>query len=191
MVRNERGFSLLETMVALSLFVSAFAMIFPFLSLQERIWGEQEIVRDEYYGLTAAMAWLTRDLQEAGYHGTGNPVHSIEESAITYELSRDEEDPDSFSPGNCRLVTVYLRGDDLMYRIQVRDPLSSTWRRGSSHTLASGVAAFRLQGFNRSGESAADPSQVSAVEIVLSGRRSGVLKTFVTLRNLPAGGAPG
>ncbi len=191
MVRNERGFSLLETMVALSLFASAFAMIFPFLSLQERIWGEQEIVRDEYYGLTAAMAWLTRDLQEAGYHGTGNPVHSIEESAITYELSRDEEDPYSFSPGNCRLVTVYLRGDDLMYRIQVRDPLSSTWRRGSSHTLASGVAAFRLQGFNRSGEPAADPSQVSAVEIVLSGRRSGVLKTFVTLRNLPAGGAPG
>lgn len=191
MVRNEGGFSLLETMVALSLFASAFVMIFPFLSLQERMWVEQEIVRDEYYGLTSAMAWLTRDLQEAGYHGTGNPVRSIEESAITYELSRDEEDPDSFSPGNCRLVTVYLRGDDLMYRIQARDPLSLTWRRGSSHTLASGITAFRLQGFNRSGASAADPSQVSAVEIVLSGRRSGVLKTFVTLRNPPAGRAPG
>jgi prepilin-type N-terminal cleavage/methylation domain-containing protein len=190
-VRREGGFSLLETMVALSIFSLAFAMIFPFLSLQKRMWGEQEIVRDEFYGLTAAMAWLTRDLQEAGYHGTGNPVRSVEESAITYELSRDEEDPDSFSPGNCRLVTVYLRGDDLMYRIQTRDPLSATWRRGSSHTLASGVTTFRLQGFDRSGEPAADPSQISAVEIVLSGRRSGELRTFVALRNLPAKGGPG
>jgi prepilin-type N-terminal cleavage/methylation domain-containing protein len=190
-VRREGGFSLLEVMVALAIFVFAFAMIFPFLSLQKRMWVDQEIVRDEFYGLTAAMTWLTRDLQEAGYHGTGNPVRSIEESEITYELSRDEEDPDSFSAGNCRLVTVYLRGDDLMYRIQARDPLSSTWRRGSSHTLASGVAAFRLQGLNRAGDSVADPSQVSAVEIIISGRRTGVLKTFVTLRNFPAGGAPG
>ena len=191
MVRSEGGFSLLEAMVALSLFAFAFAMIYPFLSLQKRMWAEREIVRDEFYGLTAALTWLTEDLQEAGYHGTGNPVRSIDESAITYELSRDEEDPDSFSSGNCRLVTVYLRGDDLMYRIQARDPLSSTWRRGSSHTLASGVASFRLQGLDRAGESASDPSQVTAVEIMLSGKRSGVLKTFVTLRNLPAGGVPG
>jgi type II secretory pathway component PulJ len=190
-VRSEGGFSLLEAMVALSLFAFAFAMIYPFLSLQKRMWAEREIVRDEFYGLTAALTWLTEDLQEAGYHGTGNPVRSIDESAITYELSRDEEDPDSFSSGNCRLVTVYLRGDDLMYRIQARDPLTSTWRRGSSHTLASGVASFRLQGLDRAGGSASDPSQVTAVEIILSGKHSGVLKTLVTLRNLPAGGVPG
>jgi prepilin-type N-terminal cleavage/methylation domain-containing protein len=190
-VRGEEGFSLIEVMVALAIVAYSFAMIFPFISLQKRMWVDQEILRDEFYGLTAAMTWLTRDLQEAGYHGTGNPVRSIEESAITYELSRDEGDPDSFSVGNCRLVTVYLRGENLMYRIQARDPQSSTWRRGSSHTLASGVAVFRLQGLNRAGDSASDPSQISAVEIILSGTRSAALKTLVTLRNLPAGGAPG
>jgi type II secretory pathway component PulJ len=178
-------------MVAISIFAFVFAMIFPFLSLQKRMWVEQEIVRDEFYGLAAAMTWLTRDLQEAGYHGTGNPVRSIEENAITYELSRDEENPGSFSPGNCRLVTVHLRGDDLMYRIQARDPLSSTWRRGSSHILASGVTAFRLQGLDRTGEAADDPSQISAVEIVLSGKTSGVLRTLVALRNPPVRGEPG
>jgi type II secretory pathway pseudopilin PulG len=190
-VRSEGGFSLVELLTALALCSFACAMILPFLSLQKRMWVDQEVVRDEFYGLTSVLSWLTSDLQEAGYHGTGNPVRSIDESAITYELSRDEEDPVSFSPGNSRLVTVYLKGDDLMYRIQARDPLSSTWRRGSSHTLASGVDLFRLQGLNRAGEAAADPSQVSAVEITLAGRRSGVLKALVTLRNLPAAEVPG
>ena len=188
MSRSNDGFSLVETVVSLSLFCLVFTMVFALLSAQKRLWMEQESQRDEFRTLTAAMGWLTRDLQEAGYQGIAGPIHSLEDDAISYELSRNEEVPASFSREYCRLITVYLKEGRLMYRIQRWDPASSTWRRGSTHTLASGLERIRFRGLDTTGAASCSPDDVAAVEIFLSGRRVGTLRTTVTLRNYASSG---
>ena len=142
----QRGFSLLETMIALSLFLLLFALCVPFLRLQGDLWARQESYREEFDTLNWALSWICRDLREAGYRCEGPPVREMEEASITYVLSRDGADPSVFSESSRRLVGVYRQGNDLMYSIRRWDPAASRWERGSVQKLASNVADLRFRG---------------------------------------------
>ncbi len=184
-----RGFTLLELLLSLALVGIVMAMTLPFLHLQDRLWTRQEESREGYRTLTFALEWLTRDLQQAGYHGPNPPLSRLEETRISYELSRDAEDPASFSPTNARLITVYLDGRDLKYRIQRPLPApASGWRRGSTAILASGVSFLRFRGLDGEGSPALSPEQAVLVEISVSGAGGAALRTLVSIRNARPGG---
>lgn len=187
-MRSQGGYTILEIILSLALTGLIFAMALPFLQMQTRQWERHEIRREEYRTLTSALWWLTREVQEAGYHKPGKPLQGLEGERIVYELSRDEADPEGFSESNRRLVTVYRQGDDLMYHVQAWDSLASGWRLGSTQVLASGISGVSFMGRNSRGDPAACAGETAALEIVLSGRRSGVLRTLVALRNGGGGG---
>jgi len=181
-VNPKGGYTILELVLALGIVSFIFTLTLPLVQVQKVQWERQEALRQELRMLTAAMSRLTREIQCAGYHGGGPPVKSIESGSISYEISRDGRAADGLSVGNRRLVTVSLKGADLMYRVQSWDESSSLWRRGSTQALASGLAGACFRGLDRSGEGGVEAGETTAVEITLRGRRCGTLRTVAALR---------
>jgi prepilin-type N-terminal cleavage/methylation domain-containing protein len=178
-----RGFTLLETVISLGVFGLCFSLVLPFLSFQRALWSKQQAFREEHGTLSSSLRWLARDLQEAGYRSSGPAVTELSETSLTYALSRDEDEPTRFSAGNRRLVSVYLRGEDLMYRIRAWDVSSSAFRKGSVHTLASGLKGVVFRALDAGGDPVTAPDDIISVEIVLVGKRSGTHSCLVTIRN--------
>ena len=178
-----RGFTLLETVMSLGLVGLCLALTLPFLQVQREVWAEQQAFREEHAALAAALSWIARDLQEAGYGCPGPAVVELEAERLAYAVSRSEDDPGGLSSIDRRLISVTLKGDKLMYRIQAWDPDASQWRKGSSHTIARGVTKVRFAGFDASGKDASAVEDVASVEVTLTGRRAGSHGTLVTIRN--------
>lgn len=167
---GDAGFSLVELMLSLGLTGMLVALTAPSLHLQKRLWERQEERREGVRALAGAMAWLTRDLQQAGYHDPAAPLRQLQPDSLAYVVSRDEELPGGFSPANRRLITVWRDGTDLKYRIQA--PLAAPaagWAAGSTQVLASGIAEMRCRGLDREGAETAAASQAVLVECAFAG----------------------
>jgi prepilin-type N-terminal cleavage/methylation domain-containing protein len=190
-VLDDEGFSLVELLLSLALTGMVMALTVPFGHLQKRIWERQEERREAGRALVGALAWLTRDLQQAGYHDPGSPVLQIEPDRLAYVLSRDEDVPAGFSPANRRLITVWLDGRDLKYRIQAPLPPPATgWERGSTQVLASGIAGMRCRGIDGEGDETSTASRAALVECWFSSAAGMQERLLVRLRSSGGRAAP-
>jgi type II secretory pathway pseudopilin PulG len=188
---DANGFSLVELVLSLALTGMVMALTMPFGHLQKRLWERHEERREAVRALAGALAWLTRDLQQAGYHDPGSPVWQIEPNKLTYVLSRDEADPAGFTPANRRLITVWLDGRDLKYRIQAPlTPPTAGWERGSTQVLASGVAGMRCRGVDKEGDETTAAAGVALVDCTFSGAAGMKERLLVRLRSGDRGSAP-
>ena len=166
---GDGGFSLVELLLSLALTGMVMAMTVPFAHLQKRLWESQETHREAGRALAGSLAWLTRDLQQAGYHEPGSPIRQIAPDSLSYVVSRDEDDPAGFSPLNRRLITVWRDGADLKYKIQAPlAPPAAGWASGSTQVLASSVSAMRCRGLDPAGAETTTAAQVVLVECALS-----------------------
>jgi type II secretory pathway pseudopilin PulG len=189
--RGEAGFSLVELLLSLALTGMIVALTVPFGHLQKRLWERQEERRESVRALAGALSWLTRDLQQAGYHDSGPPVRRIEPASLVYVLSRDEDAPAGFSPANRRLITAWLDGRVLKYRIQAPLPPPATgWERGSTQVLASGVAGMQCRGLDGEGGETTVAELTSLVECTLSSASGMRERVLVRLRSGERGVAP-
>jgi len=181
--RPESGFTLVELLLALALAALLMALSLPFAHAQKRLWERQEEGREARRALVGALAWVTRDLEQAGYHADGPPLRLAGPASLAYVLSRDEHDPGGFSPENRRLVTLWLDGRDLKYRIQApQPPPAAGWERGSTQVLASGLAGMRCRGLDDAGAEAPDAAAAALVECTLSGADGRAERILVRLR---------
>jgi prepilin-type N-terminal cleavage/methylation domain-containing protein len=182
-LRGERGFSLVELLLSLALTGVVMALTLPFVHVQKRLWERAEERRESRRALVGALAWLTRDLEQAGYHEPGAPLRRIEPAALAYVVSRDEGEPAGFSAANLRLITVWLEDGDLKYRIQAPlAPPASGWERGSTQALASGISAMDCRAFDAAGRETAAAGAAALVQCVLSDARGGQERVLVRLR---------
>jgi len=178
------GFSIVELLLSLALTGMLMAMTVPFVHLQKRLWERQEERREAGRALAGALAWLTRDLQQAGYHGRGFPLRQIAPGALTYVVSRDEGDPAGFSPANLRQITAWLDGGDLKYKIQAPlAPPASGWASGSTQVLASGISAMRCRGLDGAGGETTTAAEVVLVECAFSSASGMQERALVRLRS--------
>jgi len=167
--RGQAGFSLVELMLSLALTGMVMALTLPFVAVQKRLWERREESREARRALTGALAWLTRDLEQAGYHDTGTPLRRVEPETISYVVSRDEADAARFSPANRRLITVWLDERELKYRIQTPlEPPDSGWERGSTQVLASGLGGMRCRALDGDGEETASVAEAALVECTVT-----------------------
>lgn len=185
------GFTLVELLLALSATATLMALTLPFVHAQKRLWEGQEGVREERRALVGALAWVTRDLEQAGYHDAGPPLRQVGPDSLAYVLSRDEHDPSAFSPANRRLVTVWLDGEDLKYRIQAPLPPPATgWERGSTQVLASALSGMRCRALDRDGSEAGEAAAAALVECTLTGRNGRSERMVARLRTASRGLRP-
>jgi prepilin-type N-terminal cleavage/methylation domain-containing protein len=190
-VHAPAGFTLVEVLLSLSLTAMLMALTLPFVHTQKRLWERQEATREERRALAGALGWVTRDLEQAGYHDDGPPLRRIEPDSLSYVLSRDEADPSAFSPANRRLVTVWLDGEDLKYRIQTPLPPPDTgWERGSTQVLASGLAGMSCRAFDGTGAAAPDAAAAALVECTLTGSNGRSERMLARLRTAARGLTP-
>jgi prepilin-type N-terminal cleavage/methylation domain-containing protein len=183
------GFTLVEVLLALVLTGVMMALTAPFLHLQKRLWEREEAAREAERSLAGALSWVTRDLQQAGYHVPGAPLRRLETAAIGYVLSRDEDAPDGFAAANRRLVTLYLDGGDLKYRIQTPLPSPAEgWESGSVQVLAPGIAEMSCGGLDAGGAPAAAPERAVLVSCRFTTDGGAQAATSVRLRTAPGGG---
>lgn len=183
------GFTAVELLLGLALTGLLAALAAPFAHTQKRVWERAEASRESRRALAGAAAWITRDLQAAGFHVPGPPLRAVAPGSLSYVLSRDGTDPGSCSPTNRRLVTVFLEDGDLKYRVQAPlDPAAGTWARGATQVLAPGVAAMRCRGRTSDGVETDEPTRVALVECDLVSRRGEALRVAVRLR-VPGAGA--
>jgi prepilin-type N-terminal cleavage/methylation domain-containing protein len=181
--RPESGFTLVELLLALGLAALVMALSLPLAHAQKRLWERQEEGREARRALVGALAWVTRDLEQAGYHEAGPPLRQIEPESLSYVLSRDEHDPAAFAPENRRLVTVWLDGEDLKHRIQAPQPPPATgWERGSTQVLASGLAGMRCRALDAEGAPSPDAAAAALVECALTGAGGRTERALVRLR---------
>jgi len=183
-VPGEEGFSLVELLLSLALTGMVMAMTVPFAHLQKRLWESQEEHREAGRALAGSLAWLTRDLQQAGYHDPGSPLRQIAPDSLSYVVSRDEDDPAGFSPANRRLITFWRDGADLKYKIQA--PLASPaagWASGSTQVLASGISAMRCRGLDGAGNETTTAAQAVLVDCALSSTSGMQERALVRLRS--------
>jgi hypothetical protein len=172
-----------ELVLALGLAALVMALSLPFAHAQKRLWERQEEGREARRALVGALAWVARDLEQAGYHDAGPPLRSVEPEAIAYVISRDEHDPAAFAQENRRLVSVWLDGGDLKYRIQTPQPPPATgWERGSTQVLASGLAGMRCRALDAEGAQAPDAAAAALVECTLTGAGGRSERAVVWLR---------
>ncbi|HWR98406.1 MAG TPA: prepilin-type N-terminal cleavage/methylation domain-containing protein [Candidatus Methanoperedens sp.] len=182
-VRAGAGFTLVELLLAMALAVVLMALTLPFVYTQKRLWERQEEDREGRRALVGALSWLTRDLEQAGYHGASPPLARMEPALLAYVLSRDGHEPEGFSPDNRRLVTVWLDGRDLKYRIQTPlAPPASGWERGSTQVLASGLAGMRCRALDGEGVETADAAAAALVECTLTGAGGRAERALARLR---------
>jgi prepilin-type N-terminal cleavage/methylation domain-containing protein len=188
---RQGGFTLVEMLVSLALTGVVMALTLPVANVQKRIWQRQEERREAGRAQTGALSWLTRDLQQAGYHDAGPPLRRLEPSAVAYVLSRDEDDPAAFSPANRRLVTVWLDGEELKYRIQAPlEPLSAEWDSGSTQVLAAGFRGLECRGLDARGEATGVASAARLVECTLTDAAGARQSALVRLRTAGRGATP-
>lgn len=181
---GDKGFSLVELLLSLALTGMVMALTVPVVSLQKRLWESQEQRREAGRALAGAAAWLTRDLQQAGYHNPGSPLRQIAPGSLSYVVSRDEGDPAGFSPANRRLITAWLDDGDLKYKIQTPlAPPASGWASGSTQVLASGITALGCRGLDPAGEETTAAARVVLVECALSGVSGMQQRVLVRLRS--------
>lgn len=181
---GDDGFSLVELLLSLALTGMVMAMTVPFAHLQKRLWESQEERREAGRALAGSLAWLTRDLQQAGYHVPDSPIRRIAPEELSYVVSRDEGDPAAFSPSNRRLITVWRDGADLKYKIQAPlAPPAAGWASGSTQVLASGISAMRCLGLDGGGDETAIAAQVTLVDCVLSSASGTQERAVVRLRS--------
>ena len=184
MTMNSRGFTLVEFMVATAVFAVVMAMTLPFLNGQRKMMLRQEDRREKCRILLSSIAWISRDLQQAGYHCEDGPLSEVAGARLAYCLSRDEADPAGYDVRNQRLVTISLQSGDLKYKVRRRrDPPAEGWNRGSTQVLAAGIDAIRFTALDREGEPALSPEDASLVEVSLAAEGCGELRTAVALRN--------
>jgi prepilin-type N-terminal cleavage/methylation domain-containing protein len=191
LVPGEDGFSLVELLLALALTGVVLALTVPFVHLQKRLWETHEERREAVRALAGSLAWLTRDLQQAGYHDHGSPVRQIAPGSLSYVVSRDEDDPTGFSPANRRLITAWRDDGDLKYRIQAPlPPPASGWAIGSTQVLASGLSGMQCRGLDTVGDETWIAAQVALVECTLSSAAGMQERVLVRLRTATRAAAP-
>jgi prepilin-type N-terminal cleavage/methylation domain-containing protein len=183
-VPGEDGFSLVELLLALALTGVVMALTVPIAHLQKQLWEKHEERQEAVRALAGSLAWLTRDLQQAGYHDQGTAVRQIAPGSLSYVVSRDEGDAAQFSPANRRLITAWLDDSDLKYRIQTPlPPPASGWAVGSTQVLASGVSAMRCRGLDLAGAETTTAALVALVECTLASAAGMQERVLVRLRS--------
>jgi len=180
---RESGFTLVEMLISLALTGVIIALTAPFAHVQKRLWERAEERRETGRALAGALSWLTRDLQQAGYHVSGPPLIEIGPDSLTYVVSRDEDDPAGFSVENRRRITIWLDGEDVKYRIRTPLPApASGWESGSTQILASGIASMQCRALDAEGAETVDVEMAALVECTLSARSGSPARMLTRLR---------
>ncbi len=149
---SDRGFTIVELLVATALSLLALSMIYLSFQAQQRSYAHQERVAAMQQNLRAALYTMEREIRMAGFDPTGSATAGITNPgtntiSFTMDLNRDG----ALVPGN-EMVTYALAGTDLQRNTQ-----------GNTQVIAEYIQSLNFAYLDLDGNGTNDTVQVAIV----------------------------
>jgi type IV pilus assembly protein PilW len=199
---NERGFTILELVVALAISLILMGIAVKIFLVQQKAYNVQEQLSEMQQNIRAAMDIIVRETKMAGYDATGSGGFDgigNNSSATSIQILADLDGTDTTTGTNEDITYKYY--DTVEYPLQIKRKGSTG---GNFQPLAENIQAFTLKYFNANGDDigTSTPADIRQVKIKIIGRtakpdpdldrvdddgegyRYGTLTTSVTPENL-------
>jgi len=178
-MRNQKGFTLVEILVALAIGGIVMAAAYSMYISQQKAYQITEQVSALQQNLRSAMYFLERDLRMAGY----NPTKASIYFGFT-DLTLPS--PGLFTFGMDTSENGVLDTDETFTYSLVGNNLRRT-SGGVSQTIADNISDISLTWFNRDGGTPANPSEARRVQVTLTasdGDHTRSLTAMIRCRNM-------
>jgi len=186
--RSERGFTLVELLVALGVGMIALAAFYGVFTVQNKRFNIEEQIAEMQQNVRAAMETITMEVRMAGYDPTGAGNFS----GITVNASQLELKADLDKDG------TIAGGEDIIYKFDSTNRRITRNIGAGDQPFMENVDAFTFAYLDSAGNATATASLVRQIRISITGRtnkrdpaytpnggyRQYTLTNYVTPRNL-------
>jgi len=199
---NNRGFTIIEILIALALGLIVFASLFMVFNAENRSYALQADIAEMQQNARAALEIMSREIRMAGYDPTGTALAGIVEAEkdrihftldITSTYGPDEPDGDTQDPN-----------EDVVYSLYTSSGIQKLGRRtgnGVNQPVAEHIDDLTFEYLTDSGGAATSVSEIGKIRIRLTARtadsdpgyndpvhgdhyRRYTIETLITPRNL-------
>jgi type II secretory pathway component PulJ len=177
----ERGYSLIDLLVALAIGGGLMASTVTLLHLGLRAWAWGAARVEAQQSARYALERMAGELREAGYDPTAAGIAPVVVAEATRIVFQRDLNGNGVVDETRERVTYLLRTGETILR---RDA------GGGAQPVIEGVRGFRLTYLDRAGAETTDPAAVTAVRVRIevgaarSAESAAVVETQATLRNL-------
>ncbi|OQY26015.1 MAG: hypothetical protein B6244_14425 [Candidatus Cloacimonetes bacterium 4572_55] len=164
-LKNSEGFTLLELLLALAIFMIVIGAAYSTFLSQQKSYMVQEQVADMQQNIRAGMFVMQRELRMAGYdpipHVGLNPdgITALSSNQITFEYINDTNNPNT-------LDTVSYS----LYTSQGRQNLGRRINGSNNYSIADNIDALDFVFFDTAGIQTTSPTQVVSIQITIVAR---------------------
>lgn len=168
---NNRGFTIIEILIALALGLIVFASLFAVFNAENRSYDRQADIAEMQQNARTALDIMGREIRMAGYDPTGTAFAGIVEAEkslihftldITSTYGPDEPDGDTQDPNEDVVYSLYESGG-----IQ---KLGRKTGAGVNQPVAEYIDALTFEYLTDSGGTAASISEIGKIRISLTAR---------------------
>lgn len=182
-MQNNKGFTLVEIMIALVVSMVLIAGMYASYRLQQRTQATQDQLVEMQQNLRAALTWLERDIRKAGYNksqstmasscnagGTGTAVapliHTADDTTLGFSMDLDSNG-DCSTGGENLTYNLYVAGDGVQ-KLSRQNP-------GTNEAVAENFEAIEFFYTLKDGSQTTTPgslqlADIRSVQISLLGR---------------------
>lgn len=175
---NNKGFTLIEMMIALTITGVVVGAVYAVNQAYVKAWGLQKQAVDVQQNIRAAMFYLSRDFQMAGFDPNEKAESGIEAAdanTMTLSIGRQDGLLQSIIDGldvNSDVVSYTLSGDGQLIRSVFERDDGGNEVAGTSHQAAVGfnIEALDFVYLDSDGNVTADVSDITAIQVTLVAR---------------------
>lgn len=162
---SQKGFTIIEVLVALALAGMATTAIYTTYTSQQRSYVTQQEVSFMQQNLRASMYLLTSELRMAGFDPTGNAdaeIVAVTSSPNTIRFTADLD-------GDGAISTTEGDGEDVTYALYIEDGKQKLGRKNptTARAVAENIEVLDLTYLDDDNNTTTDPDEIRSIQITL------------------------
>ncbi|GEM_PF-3410296 len=142
-LRDKKGFTLVEIMVAMLIAAILIAAIYEVFLSDYKAFVSHNLILDTHQEEKMALEFMTREIQLIGYDAETSPVTA---DIITAKEDKIQfEEYNSLNSTRAKILYEYKPADDkVIRRMNLYDASSSSWIPGTDETIIDNVSTFKI-----------------------------------------------
>jgi type IV pilus assembly protein PilW len=177
---SNRGFSLLELMVAMAVVSILLAGIYAAYITQLRSYMTQQMTLEMQQNLRVAMQIMARDIRMAGFDPTRSAnAGVITMLANTFRFSADKDQSGVATDSDEDITYAINNNGSLGRQTIVYDPVTNTTTSSGLQPVAENIDALNFVYLDANGVITSNPTAVASVQVTIVGRSSKTLPVML------------